>query len=344
MSLLKEFIKGNKVLYPCAKFVKKQFLTHPVKPLDKQKLNYEIASFHGLGIETHPAGEQVMISVTSFPARIHEVKYTIYSLLKQTYKPDRVVLWLGEDQFPNQEADLPADLLKLKENGLTISFVKDLKSFKKLIPALQSGISFLIVTVDDDIYYPKFLLKKLIQEHHAHPDCIIAYRAHRIRFEGKQIRPYAQWEFATNDRTHTPSYLNFFTGVGGVLYDAKLLYKDILREDLFMKYCPRADDVWFNAMAVLQGTKTKIVKGGAYPLQYVNPENEEEGINTLSSYNNGQGENDLQIQAVLKHYPAILPILLNDELSENGGGINLTRNRVLTYPHPYGWTALGQAA
>lgn len=127
---LKEFIKGNKVLYPCAKFVKKQFLTHPVKPLDKQKLNYEIASFHGLGIETHPAGEQVMISVTSFPARIHEVKYTIYSLLKQTYKPDRVVLWLGEDQFPNQEADLPADLLKLKENGLTISFVKDLKSFK----------------------------------------------------------------------------------------------------------------------------------------------------------------------------------------------------------------------
>lgn len=75
----------------------------------------------------------------------------------------------------------------------------------------------------------------------------------------------------------------------------------------------------------------------------MNPENEEEGINTLSSYNNGQGGNDLQIQAVLKHYPAILPILLNDELSENGG-INLTRNRVLTYPHPYGWTALGQAA
>ena len=90
-----------------------------------------------------------------------------------------------------------------------------------------------------------------------------------------------------------------------------------------MQYCPRADDVWFNAMAVLQGTKTKIVKGGAYPLRYVNPENEEEGINTLSSYNNGQGGNDLQIQAVLKHYPAILPILLNDELSENGGGYKL---------------------
>lgn len=344
MSRLKTFIKGNKILYPCAKFIKTRFFTHSQKPLNKHKLDCEIASFHGLGIEAHPAGNQVMISVTSFPARIHEVKYTIYSLLKQTYKPDQVVLWLGEDQFPNREADLPADLLKLKENGLTISFVKDLKSFKKLIPALQTGISFLIVTVDDDIYYPKFLLKKLMHEHYAHPDCIIAYRAHRIRFEGGQIRPYTQWEFATKDRIHTPSYLNFFTGVGGVLYDAKLLYKDILREDLFMRYCPRADDVWFNAMAVLQGTKTKIVKGGAYPLQYVNPENEEEGINTLSSYNNGQGGNDLQIQAVLKLYPEILPKLLNDELSENGGGINSTRDSVLIYPHSYRWIAIGQAA
>ena len=324
MSRLKTFIKGNKILYPCAKFIKTRFFTHSQRPLNKLKLDCEIASFHGLGIEAHPAGNQVMISVTSFPARIHEVKYTIYSLLNQTYKLDQVVLWLGKDQFPNQDADLPADLLKLKDKGLTISF--------------------LIVTVDDDIYYPKFLLKKLMHEHYAHPDCIIAYRAHRIRFEGGQIRPYTQWEFATKDRIHTPSYLNFFTGVGGVLYDAKLLYKDILREDLFMRYCPRADDVWFNAMAVLQGTKTKIVKGGAYPLQYVNPENEEEGINTLSSYNNGQGGNDLQIQAVLKLYPEILPKLLNDELSENEGGINSTRNRVLTCPQPYRWIAIRQAA
>lgn len=74
MSLLKEFIKGNKVLYPCAKFVKKQFLTHPVKPLDKQKLNYEIASFHGLGIETHPAGEQTSL----YCAFLVNIRYIAY--------------------------------------------------------------------------------------------------------------------------------------------------------------------------------------------------------------------------------------------------------------------------
>lgn len=300
-----------------AKSIKKRILHYLGKSLDKEFLDQKISSFNGLGIERHPRNHQVIVSLTSFPARIKEVKYTIYSLLQQEYKPDRVILWLGEEKFPHREKDLPDDLLKLKGNGLSISFVKDLKSFKKLIPALQSDVSCSIVTVDDDIYYPKYMLKKLMKEHRENPDCIIAYRAHRIQLDEKGIRPYSRWKFSTSNRIQTPSYLNFFTGVGGVLYNKELLYKDVLREDLFMQCCPYADDVWFNAMALLQGTKTKIVKGGAYPLRYINPEEQDKGINTLSAYNNRQGGNDLQIQAVLKLYPEILSKLKNDVLSSN---------------------------
>lgn len=344
MRCLKNLIKKNRILYPCAKFLLDKVINRPFKPLNKKRLDRRIQKFKESGIEIHSGSEQVVISLTSFPARIEEAKYAIYSLLNQTYKPDRLVLWLGKEQFPNREMDLPSDLLKLKENGLTIQFVKDLKSFKKLIPALQNYANYLIVTVDDDIYYPKYMLEKLMDEHQRYPDCIIAYRAHRIRFNNNQLASYSTWEFETKKQNNVPSYLNFFTSGGGVLYKSDLLYKDIIRDDIFMRHCPRADDVWFNAMAVLQGTKTKIINGGAFPLRYVNPENEMNGINTLSSYNNGQGGNDLQIQAVLKLYPEILPKLLNDELSENGGGINSTRDSVLTYPQPYRWIAIGQAA
>lgn len=346
MSCLKNLIKRNRILYPCtkfAKFVLNKIINRPPKPLNKERLDRKIQDFEEPGIEIHSGSEQVVISLTSFPARIKEVKYAIYSLLRQTYKPDQLVLWLGKEQFPHREADLPPDLLKLRENGLTIRFVKDLKSFKKLIPALQNYSNYLIVTVDDDIFYPRYMLKKLMIEHRKYPDCIIAYRAHRIQFNDNRLASYSTWEFETKKQNKIPSYLNFFTSGGGVLYRSNLLYKDIIRDDIFMKYCPRANDVWFNAMAVLQGIKTKIINGGAFPLRYVNPENEMNGINTLSSYNNGQGGNDLQIQAVLKLYPGILSKLLNDELSENGGGKS-TCNRVLTYPHPYGWTAFGQAA
>lgn len=316
MNCLKDFIKRNRILYPCAKFILNKIINRPPRPLNKERLDRRIQDFKESGIEIHSEGEQVVISMTSFPARIKEVKYAIYSLLHQTYKPDQLVLWLGKEQFPHREADLPSDLLKLRENGLTIRFVKDLKSFKKLIPALQKYANYLIVTVDDDIYYPTYMLKKLMAEHRRHPDCIIAYRAHRIRFNNNQLSPYSTWDFETKKQNKIPSYLNFFTSGGGVLYKPDLLYKDIIRDDIFMKYCSKADDVWFNAMAVLQGTKTKIIKGGAFPLRYINPENEINGINTLSSYNNGQGGNDLQIQAILELYPDILPKLLNDELSE----------------------------
>ncbi len=41
-----------------------------------------------------------------------------------------VILYLAEEQFPNKEADLPGKLLKFKENGLTIKWCEDLKSYK----------------------------------------------------------------------------------------------------------------------------------------------------------------------------------------------------------------------
>lgn len=52
-------------------------------------------------------------------------------------------------------------------------------------------------------------------------------------------------------------------------------------------------------------------------MRYINPEEQDKGINTLSSYNNRQGGNDLQIQAVLKLYPEILSKLKNDVLSND---------------------------
>lgn len=148
MSCLKKLIKRNRILYPCTKFAKFVFnkiINRPPKPLNKERLDRKIQDFEESGIEIHSGSEQVVISLTSFPARIKEVKYAIYSLLRQTYKPDQLVLWLGKEQFPHREADLPPDLLKLRENGLTIRFVKDLKSFKKLIPALQNYSNYLIV-------------------------------------------------------------------------------------------------------------------------------------------------------------------------------------------------------
>jgi hypothetical protein len=55
---------------------------------------------------------KIIVSLTTFPERITIVQETIKSLLTQTVKPDAIVLWLAESQFPNKENELPEELKK----------------------------------------------------------------------------------------------------------------------------------------------------------------------------------------------------------------------------------------
>ena len=72
---------------------------------------------------------RVIVSLTSFPTRIHIVVYTIETLLSQTFKPDLVVLWLAKEQFPRREDNLPRRLLNLRKYGLIIRWYHDIRSF-----------------------------------------------------------------------------------------------------------------------------------------------------------------------------------------------------------------------
>ena len=58
---------------------------------------------------------KVIISLTSYPARIDTVHLTIRSILRQTVQADKILLWLSIEEFPNKYADLPQNLLLIKE-------------------------------------------------------------------------------------------------------------------------------------------------------------------------------------------------------------------------------------
>ena len=249
---------------------------------------------------------KIIVSLTSYPARIDEVPYTIHSLLEQSLKPDEIILWLGHDKFPNKEKDLPEMLLNLCKRGLTIKWCKDIRSYTKLIPALKLHPDDIIVTADDDIYYPKDWLEKLYQSYQKHPAEIHCHRIHKITFDSQRhILPYKEWIQCY--MTDYPAYTNFLTGVGGVLYPPHSLYKDVLKSSLFLKLAPYADDIWFWAMAVMKGTKIRNIKKGYSKLTYVNPEREYgiiEGA-TLAAENVVNGKNDEQLKKILKRYPEL---------------------------------------
>ena len=254
---------------------------------------------------------ELIVSLTSYPARIDTVNQTIETLLNQTIKADKVILWLAPEQFPNREKDLPQQLLDLVPQGLIIDWYKDIKSYKKLIPALIKYPDAIIITADDDIIYENDRIAKLYNAYMKNPEYIHCHRAHKILFDEEgMLLPYNNWE--QRIKNVRPSYNNFFTGAGSILYPPKCFHKDILNEDLFTKFCPQADDIWLWAMAVLNNRKINVVDNAYIKLTYIEGTQE----TALWKTNVNENQNDVQLKNVIDYYPDIIS-KLNKNISEN---------------------------
>ena len=131
----------------------------------------------------------IIISLTSYPARINTVHTVINSLLNQNMKPYKIILWLAKPQFPNENKDLSQNLLNLIEKGLTIEYYeRDIKSYKKLIPTLKKYPNNIIVTADDDIIYDKDWLEKLYKTYLKYPKDIIAHRITKFIYKKNSFK------------------------------------------------------------------------------------------------------------------------------------------------------------
>ena len=251
---------------------------------------------------------KLIASITTYPARINAVHLTIESILNQTKKPDLVVLWLAKDEFNNTQ--LPSNLTSLTKLGLEIKWIdKNLKSFNKLIPALKEYPDDIIATFDDDMIYDKHCLELLYNGYLKYPQCVQCHKASRILCKDKEILPYNDWVWEIKSKNTKPSYTNFAVASSGVLYPPHCLYKDVLRDDIFLKLCPREDDVWFWSMEVLNQTKINVVKNNIIK-QVLNKEATQEFA--LINTNVNLGESTEQLRKVLEYYPIIYKMVLNN--------------------------------
>lgn len=242
---------------------------------------------------------EIIVSLTSYGKRINDVCFTIESLMQQTRKANRIILWLDESV---DTTSLPASLQLQKSRGLEIyTFEENIRSYKKLIPALKTFPEAAIITADDDIIYDFDILDRMISSYLADPKSVHACRVHSMTFdECGNLKPYSQWNWRTADAMHPAR--NFITGVGGALYPPRCLAPQVLDQDVFTSICPTADDVWFTAMALLNGTQIKKVATRS-PLGEDFIENlsvQDVGLRNINVGENGQ--NDRQIQAVFSKY------------------------------------------
>lgn len=259
-----------------------------------------------LGIVPKEGEGRLIVSLTSFPARIKTVRYTIESVMLQNKKANMIVLWLGCDQFPAREKNLPKSLLRLKQFGLTIKWCKDIRSYTKLIPSLEAFPDDIIVTVDDDVWYPPEWLERLYNSYLLEPNYIHAHRCLQVTSAHGSIDKYVNWKFQ-NYAPQVPSYLWHFTGTGGVLYPPHCFHKDICDREKFLSMAPSVDDIWFWAMSVLHHTKCKIVERNIFDFEGVFIVN-----NTSLWSNNVFDKNDEALTLIMEEYPELKNLIFED--------------------------------
>lgn len=246
------------------------------------------------GLSDCPREVPVIVSLTSYPGRINIAYRTIKTILTQIFKPDRVILWLSDEQFKG--IPLPNNLTELEQYGLEIRWCEDIKSYKKLIPTLKEFPEAIIVTADDDNYYSSDWLDKLYTSYTKNPECISAHKVTKF------IRENGEWKWQAGGRYYyqEPSFLNKLVGVGGVLYPPNCLYKDVCNSELFMELAPTNDDQWFWFMAILSNTKIKVVDN---PIIHSKPV--EGSLSSGLWQVNDRGDNLFrdQFRELLLHYP-----------------------------------------
>lgn len=106
----------NTIMFKASSLLTKGYLNNVYKHLLKHS---------DVRIEGHRFKNNVIASLTTYPARINVVGFAIETIFNQTRKPDRVILWLAKEQFPEGVECLPKMIKKQIERGLEVRFVDD---------------------------------------------------------------------------------------------------------------------------------------------------------------------------------------------------------------------------
>lgn len=193
-----------------------------------------------------------VVSLTTYGRRAKTVYLAIESIARGEVRPSRLILWIDETNLFN---NLPATIRRLQRRGLEVKLCKNYGPHKKYYPYVESQDSFdlPLVTADDDILYPRYWLKKLVEANQKYPRMVNCYFAGWIEFDisGKMCM---RWKSCHSTQ---PSFCHTAVGFTGVIYPPSYLMVLKRAGAAFNSCSPTLDDLWLHVMALRAGYKVR---------------------------------------------------------------------------------------
>lgn len=245
--------------------------------------------------------------MTTFPERITYVHLAIKSLLNQTVKPYKIILWLARDQF--KDVCIPDQLRELCKYGLDIRYCdENILAHKKYYYSMLEFPEKVIITYDDDIIYPEDSIEKLLRIHAKQPNAIICNRGREIEFENDGFSSYKKWKISGKIPAGISSYRVMASTGAGALYPPNCMPKETFNIESIKKLALTADDLWIKVMSI-KGRIPVVKSQTRCKALCLSVEKQGE---KLADYNVTQNQNDHIIKNLVKQYPEVLHIVMED--------------------------------
>ena len=245
---------------------------------------------------TEKRREKIIVSLTSFPPRFDQLHLTLKSILLQSEKPDRIIVYLGSDSSRGQ---FTKEMLDLERYGVEyrIDSERNLKAHKKYFYAMQEFPNDIIVTADDDLYYPSNWLLSLIKSYNKYPNAISARRVHLMKQKDGILLPYNMWKDQCRSIVE-PNFSLLATGGSGKLYPPHCLNECAFDDKIFKELCFDADDIWLKCMEIISGIPVVWAKN--WEVDQLGVGSNQKGA--LSKQNVDCSHNDVCLKNVMNFY------------------------------------------
>ena len=108
--------------------------------------------------------EEIIVSMTTWKPRMHNIPVVLDTIYAQTVRPDKVVVNLAYDEV------IPEDVLSyINEHQIEVNYVPNTKVYKKFLPTLLKYPEACVINIDDDCIFPQNMIEDFMVMHKKYP-------------------------------------------------------------------------------------------------------------------------------------------------------------------------------
>ena len=207
---------------------------------------------------------RVIVSLSTVPDRIDNLRPTIRSLLKQTRPPDEIILAIPEFSVREQRPYVVPKYISRLPRVRVLHCAEDWGPATKFIGAIQDELAAgrensLIMVVDDDRLYPRDALETYLYYSEQLPNAALCFR-------GAAMPSTLDWDdakmiYAKDLREPRP--VAVITGCGSYLVRARFFDRSLWDYSGAPSVAFHIDDIWISAWLSRHGVKRYVVPASA---------------------------------------------------------------------------------